>query len=97
TRGEAEEALTGHDTGRALGGIADALGSVASGAARLADGVADLAVQGIEALADLFGGASPPPPVTHHTEAAPSASAPEPAAPSRGPQTQQEYTQGILQ
>jgi AAA domain len=97
-RAEAEEALTGHDTGRALGGIADALGSVASGAARLADGVAGIAAQGIEALADLFGGGSSPPPAqgqaVAHDMPPP---APEPATPSRGPETPQEYTQEILQ
>jgi hypothetical protein len=95
-RGEAEEALTGHDTGRALGGIADALGSVASGAARLADGVADFAAKGIEALADLFGGASPAP-IHQRGQDAPPPDAPEPVAPSRGPETPEEYTQEILQ
>ena len=97
TWGTVEEALTGYDTGRALGGIANALGGVASGAARLADGVAGIAAKGIEALADLFGGgSSPPPPATYHTESAPPP-APEPVAPSRGPETPQEYTAEILQ
>jgi len=93
---EAREDSTGHETSRVLGGIANALGGVASGAARLADGVAGIAAKGIEALADLFGGASPPPPVTYHEQAAP-LSAPEPVAPSRGPETPHEYTQEILQ
>jgi hypothetical protein len=83
-RGVALEVFTGHETSRAVDGIANALGSAVSGVARFADGVADFAAKGIEALADLFGGASPPPPVTHHTEAAPPP-APEPVAPSRGP------------
>jgi len=62
-RSEALEAfITGHETGRAVDGIANALGGVVSGAARVADGVANVAAKAIEALADLFGGASPPPP-----------------------------------
>jgi hypothetical protein len=97
-RSEVLEAFTSHDTGRALGGIADALGGIATGAARLADGVAGIAAKGIEALADLFGGASPPPPpVNHHAQAAPPLPVPEPVAPSRAPQTPDEYTQEILQ
>ena len=106
--GETREASTGYETRRAFDGIAGALGSAANGVARLADGVADFAAKGIEALADLFGGGSSPPPVQGQDAAydmpptAPPASSagqatPEPVAPSRGPETPQEYTQEILQ